>query len=309
LPASFSQSSLVKYLWIIFSFSAIRNFKVILRWSLQRSSRLYGWWTATNPILLLDTDGFIGISVHRNPSSWLSSHFPKNNLPIYDGSLDKWDSFRDRFKSMIIDDSNLKNVDRMHYLSSCFTEETSNALSKLAVTNSNFLIAWDMLINRYQNKRRLITVYLWLLFDLSSFTTKTSNGFRTLRDQINSATQALRNVDRTIQHWDDVLVSLVAEKLDPKTRRAWEFKLGNTKEYPHYSELDQFFESRLSLLNAMIPAFCFKGEVQDDVKKKSFCFTYCVNHSVNISTLQNEPSLIPVFCVLEANIIPTFRFY
>jgi len=210
---------------------------------------------------------------------------------------------------MIIDDSNLKNVDRMYYLSSCFTEETSNALSKLAVTNSNFFIAWDMLINRYQNKRHLITIYLWLLFDLSSLTTKTSHGFRTLRDQINSATQALRNLDRTVQHWDDVLVSLVAEKLDPKTRRTWEFKLDNTKEYPHYSELDQFFESRLSLLNAMIPMFCLKGEVQDDVKKKSFCFTYCVNHSVNMSTLQNELSLIPVFFVLEANIIPTLRFY
>jgi len=135
-------------------------------------------------LTVLDTDG-------SNPSSRSSSHLPKINLPTYDGSLDKWDSFRDRFKSMIINDSN--NVDRMHYLTSCLTEKASNAISNLAVTHNNFSVAWNLLVHRFEYNRRLVRVHLRSLFELLSLTVSTSNGFRILRDQINSAIQALRS--------------------------------------------------------------------------------------------------------------------
>ncbi|KAG5339771.1 SETMR methyltransferase, partial [Acromyrmex heyeri] len=36
-----------------------------------------------------------------NNSFWSSSHLPRINLPTFDGSFDKWESFRDKFKSMI----------------------------------------------------------------------------------------------------------------------------------------------------------------------------------------------------------------
>jgi len=64
-------------------------------------------------------------------------------------------------------------------------------------------------------------------------------------------------------------------------RLAWELELGNTREYPRYSELDQF-------------------------RKKSSCFAYCVNHFANVPTLRNEPSLVPMFHVFKAN--PSQRF-
>jgi len=107
-----------------------------------------------------------------------------------------------------------------------------------------------MLVHRFENDRCLITVYLRLLFELPSLT---CNGLRILRDQVNSAIQALRILDRVVEHWDDMLVFLVAEKLDTTTRLAWELELGNAREYPRYSEVDQF-------------------------RKKSSCFAYCVNH-------------------------------
>jgi len=136
-------------------------------------------------LTVLDTDS-------SNPSARSSSHLPKINLPTYDGSLDKWDSFRDRFKSMIINDSN--NVDQMHYLTSCLTEKASNAISNLAVTHNNFSVAWNLFVHRFEYHRRLVRVHLRSLLELLSLTVSTSNGLRTLRDQINSAIQALRNL-------------------------------------------------------------------------------------------------------------------
>jgi len=124
-----------------------------------------------------DTGGF-------NPSFLSSSHLPKINLPTFDfRGFDKWENFRDRFKLMILDDS-LTNIDRMHYLFSCLTGEASNTLTNLAVINSNFPVAWNMLVSRYKNKHRLITTHLRSLSDLPSFTTETSNDLLTLHELI-----------------------------------------------------------------------------------------------------------------------------
>ncbi|XP_011691715.1 PREDICTED: uncharacterized protein LOC105452373 [Wasmannia auropunctata] len=68
-----------------------------------------------------------GVSESFRPSS--KSHLPKLNLPTFDGSLEKWENFRDRFTSLIRHDYTLSNVDRMHYLSSCVKGEASNALN------------------------------------------------------------------------------------------------------------------------------------------------------------------------------------
>ncbi|KYM98772.1 hypothetical protein ALC62_10500 [Cyphomyrmex costatus] len=155
---------------------------------------------------------------------------------------------------MIHDDQSLTNVERMHYLCSCVKGDASNVLDHLAVTNDNFGIAWNILVSRYDNKRRLITTHLQSLFNLPSLATETSKDLRTLRDQTNKAIQALSNLDRATEHWDDWLVFLVSQKLDKSSRKAWELKLGDTVEYPRYRELDQFLTSRIRALDAIAPA-------------------------------------------------------
>lgn len=113
--------------------------------------------------------------------------------------FDKWESFRDKFKSMIHDDQILTNVERHAlFVFICKRQDASNALDHLAMTNDNFTIAWNILASRYDNKRRLIMIHLQSLFNLSSLSTETSND---LRDQTNKAIQALSNLG--CEHWDD----------------------------------------------------------------------------------------------------------
>jgi len=104
----------------------------------------------------------------------------------------------------------------MHYLNSYFTGEASNVLSNLTVTNSYFLVAWDMLVDQYENKHRLIALHLRSLFALPMLIIETVNSLRTIRDQVSSATQALRNLKHAVDQWDDMLVFLITEKLDSR---------------------------------------------------------------------------------------------
>ncbi|XP_011858611.1 PREDICTED: uncharacterized protein LOC105556149 [Vollenhovia emeryi] len=119
-----------------------------------------------------------------------TSHLPRINLPTFDGSFDQWESFRDKFKSMIVSDPTLANVDRMHYLCSCVKGDASHALDHLAVTNHNFDVAWKVLTSRYDNQRCLITTHLLTLLNLPSLNSETSDDLRKLRDQTNRAIQA-----------------------------------------------------------------------------------------------------------------------
>lgn len=133
----------------------------------------------------------------------------------------------------------------MHYLFLCLNGETSNAISYLTITDVNFKSAWNILVSRYENKRCLITVHLQNLVQLPSFSSEICKDQCYLCDQTNAIIQTLKNLDRPVEHWDDVLVFLIAQKFDKLSRKAWELKLGDTIYYPAYRKLDRFLESRI----------------------------------------------------------------
>lgn len=181
-----------------------------------------------------------------------ASHLSRIQLPTFDGSFNQWESFRDRFMAMIRNDTNLTDVERLHYLCSCVKGDASAAINHLAITDNNFTVAWNLLLSRYENKRRLITTHLHSLFNLPSLASETSKDLRNLRDRTNSAVQALKNLGRLTEHWDDLIVFLVAQHLDKASRKAWELKLGDTVDYPNYRELDRFLDSRIRALEAIV---------------------------------------------------------
>ncbi|XP_011691714.1 PREDICTED: uncharacterized protein LOC105452372 [Wasmannia auropunctata] len=82
---------------------------------------------------------------------------------------------------------------------------------------------------------------------------KTSKDLCALRDQTVAAVQALKNLERPVEHWDDILVFLVSQKLDSKSREALELKLGDTVDSPTFRDLTQFMDCRIRALEALGP--------------------------------------------------------
>ncbi|XP_076660432.1 uncharacterized protein LOC143363786 [Halictus rubicundus] len=194
-----------------------------------------------------------GVSTSPIPTSRPTARLPQIQLPSFDGSFEAWESFRDRFSSMVIDEPSLANVDRLHFLCSSLKGEASNAIAHLPITDQNFAVAWELITSRYENKRRLITTHLTTLFSLPQVNSESSRELRDLRDRINVSTQALRNLKRPVDQWSDIIVFLGVQKLDRSSRKAWELKLENANEFPTYAEFDTFLESRSRALEAMAP--------------------------------------------------------
>ncbi|XP_076291883.1 uncharacterized protein LOC143214555 [Lasioglossum baleicum] len=177
------------------------------------------------------------------------SDLPRIGLPTFSGEPTKWESFRDKFTSLIINDESLSDVKRLHHLNSCVKGEAENLICNLPVTDANFKIAWDTLVQRFDNKRDLIQEHLKTLYSLPH--ASDASELRSLRDKAHKTLQALRNLERPVDTWDDMIVYLLVSRLDRSSRKAWELKLGESTDYPTYAELDKFIATRIRALGAL----------------------------------------------------------
>lgn len=89
---------------------------------------------------------------------------PKIDLPKYDGNLIKWSSFCDTFVSLVHGNRNVGNLERFHYLIICLSGSPLTVVKSIPLSADNYVIAWEALIERYDNQQLLATAHLEKLF-------------------------------------------------------------------------------------------------------------------------------------------------
>ncbi|XP_071643010.1 uncharacterized protein [Temnothorax longispinosus] len=179
-------------------------------------------------------------------SAYSISHLPPMKLPPFDGKYEEWESFRDRFTSLILNNKDLSNFTRMHYLISCLKNRALDCVKDIRVTADNFDIAWNTLNTRFENKRRLINVHMTALLNLPAVAKESAIELQSLSDRIHTAVAALNKLNRTPEElWSDMLVSLGTQKLDAVTKKAWNLKFSEDWNPPSYEAFNKFLENRI----------------------------------------------------------------
>jgi len=187
-------------------------------------------------------------------ASFSVSHLPPIKIPPFSGKPDKWESFRDRFASLIIQNRDLTDFSRMHFLASSLTGSALDAIKTVPITADNFDIAWKTLVSRYDNRRRLVEVHISALHNLPTVNRESATELSDLRDKANRAIASLKKLDRSAEEiLSDVLVYMVTQKLDHSTRKAWKLKGCDDVKIPSY-ELDQFIAARARALEELNPS-------------------------------------------------------
>jgi len=72
-----------------------------------------------------------------------------------------------------------------------------------------------------------------------------------LIDTFKQAIRAFTVLGKAVDEWDELLVYILAQKLDRHTRLAWETSLSNSKDTPKFSELCKYLENRIHALEAV----------------------------------------------------------
>ncbi|XP_055838528.1 uncharacterized protein LOC129906675 [Episyrphus balteatus] len=176
---------------------------------------------------------------------------PKIELPKFDGEYLNWLQFHDLFKQMIHDQP-IPPAQKLYFLRANVTGKAKELIRNFKPTDSNYEVAWGVLVERFNNKRLLLTAQLNKLL-IQSATTATSSSLRKLHDNTKECLQVISNLNVDIESWDPIVVHCLLQKLDKESREKFEFTIKDPRNSPSIEEFLKFVEARFQTLEAINP--------------------------------------------------------
>lgn len=177
----------------------------------------------------------------------LNIKFPPLPIPTFNGNYAEWTTFHDNWKVMVDSQANMPDVMKMHFLKTNLSGSALPVISKLLVTEANYKIAWDLLCDRFNNKRAIANTCLSKFINQARIIKPTALSLRTLIDDTKESLQSIETIGINIQTWDSIIVYIIQSKLDPNTLKEWESHLHGSKELPTVDQLTDFLETEFRI--------------------------------------------------------------
>ena len=187
-------------------------------------------------------------SSHTSDCHSISTSLPRIELFKFTGLYTEWPNFRDLFESLVANNENLINVQRLYYLKPSLSGAAQLVVKNITVTDSNYKVAWSALKRRYENLRAIVSSHINNILDATPMKSDWAPELKRVHDSISDSLAALRSMERA--SIDDFIVTTTARKLDTRTRKDWEISLGSSYDPPTFSILSDFLISRIVALDA-----------------------------------------------------------
>lgn len=175
---------------------------------------------------------------------------PPISLPEFSGSYDQWTQFHETFESLVDSNTSLTNVQKFYYLKSILKGDAFQTISSLTATDDNYSIAWDLLKERYQNKKAIIHTHVKSIFTLIPIKDDTHTNLRKFLDTFQKHFRSLEKLGEDVAHWNTLLIFLLTSKLNSVTRQEWEI-FSKNKDSPSVADFINFMTDRCRLLESM----------------------------------------------------------
>ncbi|XP_055589056.1 uncharacterized protein LOC129741357 [Uranotaenia lowii] len=196
---------------------------------------------------------------------------PEIRLPTFSGRLEEWIPFRDAFKSLIHQSDKLSERDKFTYLRASLSGEALQEIGSIALSGSNYDVAWNVLEDRYQNHKLIVKAHLDYLFAIERMKRENFECLNQLISDFEKHLQMLAKIGEDIGGWSTILVHMVCCRLDPITLKLWETN-HNSKEVPCYENLIMFLKNHCSVLQSLSSS---SSSAQSENRKPRFG----VNHA------------------------------
>lgn len=178
-------------------------------------------------------------------------NLPRIQLPRFAGKFEDWPSFKDLFQSVVGNEAQISDVEKLHCLKVSLKGEARNLVKNLATTAENYSRAWNILCGYYENKRLLVHACLNKFTSLRRMRSESATELRRILDGVTATASTLESVGRPVSGCEDLFAHLVAELLDSRTRREWEYSIRESSDPPSYRALKQFLEQRVHAIEIM----------------------------------------------------------
>lgn len=204
-------------------------------------------------------------SVHSScaHSNNLNIKLPTINLPVFDGNYLHWLEFRDTFDSLINQVDMIPQINKFHYLRNSLKGAAAVVIQSIEFSGDNYKLAWDLLCNRYNNKRILTNNHLKALFQFEPLHKESYRAIRFMIDTYTKNLRSLENLKEPTESWDTLIIFIMTSKLDSVTARKWEEYRGESTSSPTLKDFLQFLRNRADFLETVQ----FKGDVSKTEKQ------------------------------------------
>lgn len=85
---------------------------------------------------------------------------PRVTVPTFDGSYRKWFQFRDLIIELIHSNKSLGGAQKLMYLKTYLVGDAAKLIHHMQISDDNYFYCWNILTNRFDNKRLQVTVLL-----------------------------------------------------------------------------------------------------------------------------------------------------
>jgi len=186
--------------------------------------------------------------VQNNPKSHI--RLPKIQLPIFSGSYENWYTFHDSFEKLIHTNENLSAIEKFYYLRSSLSDKAAEVIKSFDITTDNYAEAWQLLNERFDNKRRIVQTHIKAMFEVAPIHKENAITLRGLLDNTLKHFRALKALQRPVENWDDIMIHLILTKLDSVTVKEWETSRTDVT-IPTFKQLTDFLSKRCQALEAI----------------------------------------------------------
>ncbi|XP_063697861.1 uncharacterized protein LOC134828804 [Culicoides brevitarsis] len=171
---------------------------------------------------------------------------PKLKMSVFNGDYAKWNSFKELFLQVIHRNPKLSAVEKLEYLKAHLSGDPLQLINHLAITSASYEAAWNLLLQRYQNERKIVYSLLDKLFDIKEGRTKPS--FIEMAD-------LMREVAQTMEHLEcfngnTFIIYMYEKVMDYSTRSYYEQFIENSSTIPTALKMVEFLQARAAAINA-----------------------------------------------------------
>ncbi|XP_049309563.1 uncharacterized protein LOC125777819 [Bactrocera dorsalis] len=177
---------------------------------------------------------------------------PKQRLPVlqiptFNGKYSDWPDFFSMFNTLVHQDVDLTRIEKFQHLRSSLRDAALDTIRSLEISEQNYDKAIDLLRARFDNKRLNFQAHIRDIFQLKRVEGDRVAKLRELSDTVNAHLRALQTMGTKEQIADCLLIQLVSQNLDVKSRAKWEEQTP-VSEIPTWNSMARFLEHRCQQL-------------------------------------------------------------
>ena len=100
--------------------------------------------------------------------------------------------------------------------------EAAQLIRSVTITDYNNEIAWKLLHERSENKRRILQAHIQANLSQGFLKPESSNGLRKLLETTNDNLRCMAELGQPMEYWDAILVHSLSEKMEAESRKQWQ---------------------------------------------------------------------------------------